>query len=112
MNKIIETSIGRFSISVPLRTTGLFGSGMVSWNSAVEAAARLGEGWRLPTLQECESIHLETDAFDSIEGDWVLWCMEEYEENPDCAYIYDSAGVMTGHWNKDEEFNAVAVRTE
>ena len=112
MSKIVETTLGRFNVSNLLTTGLLFKKTEMDWETAFEKAAKHGGRWRLPTLAECQVIHSETDAFDNLEEDLVLWCLEEYTENLECAFIYDSSGILTGHWNKKELYYAIAIKQE
>ena len=107
----VEASIGRYKITNFLQTGFLFKNSEMNWNSAINEAGKIeGGGWRLPTLEECITIHNETDAFDDLEGEWILWCQDQSIDNKDCAYIFDPSGSLTGFWNKKDEFKAIAVK--
>jgi hypothetical protein len=112
MIKLIETSLGKYSVSGFLQTGFLWKTKEMNWERALAQAIYVGGRFRLPKLEECIVLHNETNAFDDLGEGWVLWCLDEYEENADCSYIYDCSGLLTGHWNKQEKFNAVSVRRE
>ena len=106
----IETSLGRFKITSFLKK-GLFKNSEMNWDSALNEAGKIEDGgWRLPTLEECITIHNETEAFDDLKGKWVLWCQDQYSENTDCAYIFDQGNILTGFWNKKDKWNAIAIK--
>jgi hypothetical protein len=109
-NNVISTSLGDFQISDHLTSGLIFKSKEMSWDNANDAARRKGSAWFLPTLEQISAIHAESNFFDDINGDNVYWCIDQYEENFDCAYIYDLQGVLTGHWNKSENYMAIAIK--
>ena len=110
-NRIVETSLGTFQLSEPLKKGWLFKSDTLTWIDAMTAARDKGSAWSLPTLEQMAAIHAETDFFDDISAENVYWCNDQYEEDFDCAYIYDLSGVLTGVWNKTGNFNALALKT-
>ncbi len=105
----ISSSNGDFQLSELLSTGLIFKSNEMNWESAMQAASKLGDGWRLPTFAEFEILQTETELISQY--DMVFWSHDEYEENTECAYIWDMSGILTGHWNKEEScYYAFAIR--
>jgi hypothetical protein len=105
----ISSSNGDFQLSELLKTGLIFKSSEMNWKNAMEAAKKLGDGWRLPTFAEFKILQTETELISQY--DMVFWSYDEYEENTECAYIWDISGILTGHWNKEESsFQAIAIR--
>ena len=109
MIKNINSSVGDFQITDKLSKGLIFKSEEMNWSDAMNVSQKMGEGWRLPTFDEFSVLQNETTALDDF-SDEVFWTYDEYEENTECAYIYDLHGVLTGHWNKDEDYCVIAIR--
>ncbi len=112
MIKTINSSVGDFQITEKLTKGLIFKSETMNWEDAMNAAQEMGDGWRLPTLDEFSILQNETPVLDEFEDDEVFWTSDEYEDDSegDCAYIYDLNGILTGHWNKDEEYCVIAIK--
>ena len=109
MTTTISSSNGDFQLSELLKTGLIFKSSEMNWKNAMEAAEKLGDGWRLPTFAEFNILQNETNIMGQYNG--VFWSYDESSENTDCALIWDTEGVMTGEWNKSESsFQAIAIR--
>lgn len=110
MIKTVNSSVGDFQITDKLTKGFVFKSETMNWEDAMSVSKEMGDGWRLPTLNEFSILHNETTVLDELENDEVFWTYDEYEEETDCAYIYDLNGVLTGHWNKEEEYCVIAIK--
>ena len=87
----------------------------VDYATAEKACAALGEGWRLPTRQELESIldltrhkpAIDTARFPDTKSDWY-WTSTPYAWSPDFAWF-----VCFGYGNVDDvlrDSNGCCVR--
>jgi hypothetical protein len=110
-DQIVRTSLGNFLISEHLTKGLIFKDREMNWYSALEAVRKKGSAWSLPTLEQISTIHEESNFFDDIDGENVYWCLDEYEENLDCAFVYDLQVVMTGHWHKSTyDYMVIAIK--
>ena len=79
----ISSSNGDFQLSELLKTGLIFKSSEMNWKNAMEAAKKLGDGWRLPTKKETEvSNHL-----------WGCWDADDH-----------------GYSNSHRQFDCIPVR--
>ncbi|MDR7119721.1 DUF1566 domain-containing protein [Rheinheimera soli] len=87
----------------------------VTFEDAVKAVAELGEGWRLPTVDELQTIvdrtkydpAIDTDAFPDTESDWY-WTSTPWARRPESArwvvHFYN------GNVNSDVIYGEACVR--
>ncbi len=87
----------------------------VNQAKAAEACAELGDGWRLPTVDELFSLvdrsrhspAINTDFFPDTKKDWY-WTSEPYAANPDVAWIVSFSGGDVCNYNRGS--NSACVR--
>ena len=80
----------------------------VDFDDAEQAVATLGEGWRLPTLDELQTIvdrkrynpAINTDAFPDTKSDWY-WTSDELAADPAYAWFVDFSGGLVGGYHRD-----------
>jgi len=79
--------------------------GDMNWNDAVEAVEKLGDGWRLPTIEECFIMYrhkLITEAY--------YWSSTEYV-NFYAWIFYFGSGYAYSNGSKDDTYYVRAVRS-
>ena len=103
---VLDTTIERVAVPPPqLEWSATLCDGKnVDYATAEKACAALGEGWRLPTRQELESIldltrhkpAIDTARFPDTKSDWY-WTSTPYAWSPDFAWF-----VCFGYGNVDD----------
>lgn len=82
----------------------------MNWIKAKKACASLGDGWRLPTIDELNQIYLNKDKIGGFDSDYSFyWSSSEFGEY-DTWFINlnDGKRIYYGHGNN---FKVRAVRT-
>jgi serine/threonine protein kinase len=79
----------------------------MTWDQAIDACAKLGYGWRLPTKNELNSIYSFNS--DKFFGNRFYWSSTEYD-NGSAWGIYTGTGAQIGY-NKGNKFYGRAVRS-
>jgi hypothetical protein len=67
--------------------------GKMTWDKAVKAVKKLGNGWRLPTIEECFMIYKDK----LIDGDYY-WTSLEHDNYSAWAFSFDFGS--TDYFNK------------
>ena len=67
--------------------------GQMTWDKAVKAVKKLGNGWRLPTIEECFMIYKDK----LIDGDYY-WTSLEHDNYSAWAFSFDFGS--TDYFNK------------
>src|SRR5262245_21612581 len=82
--------------------------GIMTWTDATEACARLGGGWRLPTLDELVTMQASKDEIGGF-ANQLYWASTEVP--PANAYIRSFVEPKTANDDKRYLFHARAVRS-
>ncbi len=89
--------------------------GPMTWESAMKIHEQLGEGWRLPNMEELSEIYASIGPGATNSGqftDELYWSNEAYDENQ-ARLVRFSDGNTSFHYNKSaahREFRVRAVR--
>jgi hypothetical protein len=77
--------------------------GEMTWNEAVEAVKKLGDGWRLPTIEECFMIYK-----DGLINEAYYWSSTECNAAYACYFsFYDG---YANYLNKSNTYSVRGVR--
>jgi hypothetical protein len=77
--------------------------GEMTWDEAVKAVKKLGDGWRLPTIEECFMIYKDK----LIDRDFY-WSSTEY--NAAYAYFFTFLYGYASNYDKTNTFTVRGVR--
>lgn len=86
--------------------------GPMPWKEAVDASAQLGEGWRLPTMDELEAMYatIGQGANNSAQfADELYWSATPYDENQ-ARLLRFSDGNTSFHYNNGVAYRKFLVR--
>jgi hypothetical protein len=78
--------------------------GEMTWDKAVEAVKNLGDGWRLPTIEECFMIYE-----DKLINDNSYWSSTEYANSYAWLFAFDN-GTAFNYGYKGNAYYVRAVR--
>jgi len=81
--------------------------GKMTWDEAVEAVKKLGNGWRLPTILELHLIY-NSELKDNFKTDDYYWSSSEYDSS--LAWEFYFFNGSTSGYNKDYGSYVRAVR--
>lgn len=79
--------------------------GKMTWDEAIKAVKTLGDGWRLPTIEECFMIYK-----DKLISEAYYWSSAEYDYN-DAWFFFFNDGSAFNYGIKSTTFYVRAVRT-
>ena len=84
--------------------------GKMNWEEAIKACAELGDGWRLPTIDELNQMFSEYENL--LEGfkSKILWSSYEEDSNDNARSLDFFDFGFTNHTTKNEVCFVVAVR--
>jgi len=84
----------------------------MTWKSAKEYCKSLGEGWRLPTINELQNnFDYETGEFKTEGQPSLYWSATVYVPNTDDAWYFVTANGSQGYNTKTYNFSVWPVRT-
>jgi hypothetical protein len=113
MEQAPETEYGTIIIEgLEIMKTDLEG-GEMEWYVAKKECEKLGEGWRLPTKEEFETIlNPNKSKIPNLNevGDYGYWSSTEYENDPYERLVFNFHVGRFGHTNKGGLHYARAVR--
>lgn len=86
--------------------------GEADWETAMEMCSSLGDGWRLPTLEELELLYQNRDAIGGFALAYYWSSTESYNwPRTAAATLHLSNGRWASHWIKSDPHRVRAVRS-
>jgi hypothetical protein len=80
----------------------------LTWTEAKKNCASLGDGWRLPTIEELREIFLHKNEIDGFKGQYYWSCTEH--EDIDLAWCYDFHNKNKADMGKYHRYSVRAVK--
>lgn len=81
--------------------------GEMTWGEAKEACAKLGEGWRLPTMDELDWLWRNKDRIGNFADAWY-W--SSFQSNYGSAWCQDFSDGQQNTYSKYSQYRVRAVR--
>ena len=79
----------------------------MTWDEAISACAKLGEGWRLPTKKELNYMYKNNLKNFRLEN-YFYWSSEEFNNSTAWGQNLNNVSI---YYDKTSRFNVRAVRT-
>jgi hypothetical protein len=83
--------------------------GQMTWDEAKKACEKLGSDWRLPTIEELETINKYKDRIGGIKGD-SYWSSMESNNYVSFSFGFNFGDVSLKHVDKSSTYYVRAVR--
>lgn len=104
--QMVSQSVNVPELGLEVMTTDL---GNMSYYEAKQACEKLGDGWRLPTIEEIKEISYYTDRIGGFKN-YKYWSSTELSYGY-AWYFNPLSNVVANHDYKEYSYNVRAVRT-